>query len=124
MTKRSVEMVAGILGILMSGAQYIPLDGAVVADQTLEHAVTESKSSVALCGDAFRSRLQSFDSIKPLVLEELITEAEHVGFVPGLDRLVCEGDGNSGCYLIYTSGILLPHMFLGLPGSIIMLTMV
>ncbi|KAG2415096.1 hypothetical protein HFD88_006287 [Aspergillus terreus] len=103
-TKRSVEMVAGILGILMSGAQYIPLDGAVVADQTLEHAVTESKSSVALCGDAFRSRLQSFDNIKPLVLEELITEAERVGFKPGLDRLVCEGDGNSGCYLIYTSG--------------------
>ncbi|GIC92345.1 putative NRPS-like enzyme [Aspergillus udagawae] len=104
-TKRSVEMVAGILGILICGAQYIPLDGAVVPDQTLEHAVIQSQSSVALSTGAFRSRLHSFSQLSSvLVLEELLAEAEHTGFRVDPSRLICEGDESSGCYVIYTSG--------------------
>jgi hypothetical protein len=102
-------MVAGILAILMCGAQYIPLDGAVVPDQTLEHAVIQSQSSVALCTGAFRSRLHSFPQLSSvLVLEELLAEVEHTGFRVDTTRLICEGDENSGCYVIYTSGQFYP----------------
>lgn len=104
-TKRSVEVVAGILGILMCGAQYIPLDGAVVPDETLAHAVIQSQNSVALCTGTFRSRLHSLPQVSSvLVLEDLLAEAEHTGIRASTTPLICEGDENSGCYVIYTSG--------------------
>ncbi|EAW13731.1 putative NRPS-like enzyme [Aspergillus clavatus NRRL 1] len=104
-TKRGLDMVAGILGILMCGAQYIPLDGAVVPDQTLEHALAQSESRVVLCSRSFQHRISSNGQVSSiLLLEDLVQEADRTGHSVEAGQVICQGDENSGCYVIFTSG--------------------
>ncbi|KAL5333743.1 hypothetical protein BJX70DRAFT_405945 [Aspergillus crustosus] len=105
LVKRSTEMVAGILGILMAGAQYIPMDGGVVPDGHLQHAVRQSECTVALCLRSFNERLRFVQGVSSvLVLEDLLGGEEYTRFELDKDGLVCKGDEDSGCYVIYTSG--------------------
>ncbi|KAL3479456.1 hypothetical protein BJX99DRAFT_244844 [Aspergillus californicus] len=105
LVKRSAEMVAGILGILMIGAQYIPMDGGVVPDQTLRQAVEQCSVTVAVCLRPFTKRLHSLETVSSiLVLEDLLQSEEYTRFNICREQLLCEGSGDSGCYVIYTSG--------------------
>ncbi|KAL2830519.1 hypothetical protein BDW59DRAFT_170092 [Aspergillus cavernicola] len=105
LAKRSTEMVAGILGILMTGAQYIPMDGIVVPDETLQRAVEQSMVTVALCLRPFKERLRSLHTISSiLVLEDLLQNEVYPHFNVNPDQLLCQGAEDSGCYVIYTSG--------------------
>ncbi|KAL4865281.1 hypothetical protein BDV12DRAFT_188313 [Aspergillus spectabilis] len=105
LVKRTADMVAGILGILMAGAQYIPMDGGVVPDQTLQHAVQQSGVTVALCLRPFKERLCLLDSVSSIiVLEELLRTEEYTHFNLDRNQILCEGGYDSGCYVIYTSG--------------------
>lgn len=104
--KRSAEMVAGILGILMAGAQYIPMDGGVVPDHTLQHAVEQSSVTVVLCLHPFEERIRFLGTagVSILVLDDLLQSPAFTDFAVEPTSLLCEGNKNSGCYLIYTSG--------------------
>jgi non-ribosomal peptide synthetase component F len=105
LVKRSPEMVAGILGILMAGAQYVPMDGCVVPDETLQHAVGQCNITVALCLREFESRLRDIHLVSSvLVLEDILSCDRYINAELSPNETICEGDGDSGCYVIYTSG--------------------
>ncbi|KAL4783417.1 hypothetical protein BJX76DRAFT_357972, partial [Aspergillus varians] len=105
LVKRSAEMVAGTLGILMAGAQYIPMDGGVVPARTLQQAAEQSNVTVALCLRSLKPRLSSLETVSSvLVLEDLLQSEEYTRFNVNEAQLLCEGGADSGCYVIYTSG--------------------
>ncbi|KAL3454585.1 hypothetical protein BJX65DRAFT_315732 [Aspergillus insuetus] len=105
LVRRCPEMVAGILGILMAGAQYVPMDGCVVPDETLQHAVSQCNVSVALCLRQFEPRLQAMNLVSSiLILENMLSSEPCLNYEVSPNHIICEGDGNSGCYVIYTSG--------------------
>lgn len=98
--KRGAEMVAGILGILMCGAQYIPIDGAVVPDQALVQIIGPSSSLVIVCLERSENRIRTLvQSANIIVLENVLEKPPTKPC-----QLICEGNENSGCYIVYTSG--------------------
>jgi acyl-CoA synthetase (AMP-forming)/AMP-acid ligase II len=101
--KRGMAMVAGILGILICGAQYVPLDGSVAPDQTLQRVINQSETNIVLCLRAFKSRIKELEAF-PIVLEDLLQEAETKWSDIDLMESPNNGDENSGCYVLYTSG--------------------
>ncbi|KAJ3499301.1 hypothetical protein NLG97_g440 [Lecanicillium saksenae] len=100
--KRSCEMIIGIWGILLCGAQYVPLDGGVVPDSTLRHVLHESGGNVLVCVSNTLKRVK-----------ELFPEALSVNVEDCVSNDALQGAGRewidlatpaSGCYVIYTSG--------------------
>jgi acyl-coenzyme A synthetase/AMP-(fatty) acid ligase len=105
LVRRSPETVAGILAILMAGAQYVPMDGCVVPEGTLQHAVGQCNITVALCLQQFEPRLQHMNIVSSvLILEDILSSESCLKYEVSPKEIICEGDGDSGCYVIYTSG--------------------
>ncbi|GKU00292.1 unnamed protein product [Fusarium langsethiae] len=97
-TKRGIDMVIGILAILSCGAQYVPLDGGVVPDETIRRVLGESKGGVVLCLTSTKHRVTSQLGHTVVVIDQVATpslqENAHVDLA----------SPESGCYVIYTSG--------------------
>ncbi|KAJ7505315.1 nonribosomal peptide synthetase 12 [Mycena galericulata] len=98
LVERSISMVVGILGILKAGAAYVPCDGKVVTDKSLNHILKDSESKIVLTVGKFAHRV----SDRPVIL---------------LDDPPCECAPDRRCpmpeyrsqpddsvYVIYTSG--------------------
>lgn len=99
--KRSIEMLVGILSILSCGAQYVPLDGGVVPDSTLNFVLEQAGSEFALCLRATKHRLQRVTlPCSPVVIEDEMERDQKPCEIPMPDL----AEPNSGCYVIYTSG--------------------
>ncbi|KAJ3575349.1 hypothetical protein NP233_g1159 [Leucocoprinus birnbaumii] len=97
LVERSILMVVAILGVLKAGAAYVPLDGNVVSDSTLAHALRDSGSDIVLTLSKFTARVADKRAI---VLEDVICRSAAIHCVKPKDEATTSG----GAYVIYTSG--------------------
>ncbi|KAF4454014.1 hypothetical protein F53441_3398 [Fusarium austroafricanum] len=97
--KRGVDLIVGIWAILSCGAQYVPLDGGVVPDETIRRVLAQAGGGVVLCLTSTKHRIAPqhpdqtvvvIDETKPNTIEE--------------DAHIDLATPDSGCYVIYTSG--------------------
>ncbi|GIL24845.1 non-ribosomal peptide synthetase [Actinocatenispora comari] len=93
-TERSVEMVVAVLGVLGSGAGYLPLDPAHPRDR-LRHLLTESRVDAIVVDAAGRAALGPVDVPLVEVPATPLPLAVVPAGPPGRDRLA---------YVAYTSG--------------------
>jgi non-ribosomal peptide synthetase component F len=99
LVKRSIPMVAGIMGILRSGASYIPLDGGIVTDSTLANIIIDAQPVVILYSAEYASRTRGL-GLPALSLEELTHKFEE-SEESDIDTV---GHPRDEAYVIYTSG--------------------
>ncbi|KAJ7459865.1 nonribosomal peptide synthetase 12 [Mycena latifolia] len=99
LVERSVAMVIGILGILKAGAAYVPCDGKVVSDKSLEHILKDSESQVVLTLRKFSHRVSELPIIflddPPCACQDQGTRCS-----PPVNQSLA----HDSVYVIYTSG--------------------
>ncbi|MFI1196255.1 amino acid adenylation domain-containing protein [Micromonospora sp. NPDC020750] len=95
--ERSVELVAGLLGVLKAGGAYLPLDPEYPADR-LSFMVTDAAAGVVLVQEHLRDVLPDTGATV-LVLDDEAVWADQ----PTVDPAPTAGPGNLA-YVIYTSG--------------------
>ncbi|KAI5461044.1 hypothetical protein BGZ63DRAFT_357001 [Mariannaea sp. PMI_226] len=100
--KRSLEMIVGIWAILSCGAQYVPLDGGVVPDETIRRVLKEAQGKVVLCLSSTQHRLESLQTNHETILVNG-PRSQNLDEIPG-DGYVDLSKPDGGCYVIYTSG--------------------
>ncbi|KAL6407505.1 AMP-binding enzyme [Ilyonectria robusta] len=101
---RSTEMLVGIFAILSCGAQYVPLDGGVVPDTTLQLVLKQTQAKVALCLRSTARRVTAMKDVQcQIVLIDVELELTVDDAQVATQRLDL-ASAESGCYVIYTSG--------------------
>jgi non-ribosomal peptide synthetase component F len=98
LVERCISMVVGILGILKAGAAYVPCDGKVVSDKSLEHILRDSGSRVVITLHKFSHRVPDLPVIF-LDGPQCECSQDNRCFQP-LDQSL----GHDSVYVIYTSG--------------------
>lgn len=100
LARRSVYLIVGILSILKSGAQYVPLDAVTITDAMLNHVLKDSKPSAVLVMSEFSARVHTEAPV--LDLEDAILADELLN----ADSTKPEDNTSpsDGAYVIYTSG--------------------
>ncbi|KAF4959947.1 hypothetical protein FGADI_1450 [Fusarium gaditjirri] len=98
-TKRGLDMIIGIWAILSCGAQYVPLDGGVVPDETIRRVLEQAGGGVVLCLSSTKHRITSrHPNQTVVVIDEMKTSPVEE------DVHIDLATPESGCYVIYTSG--------------------
>ncbi|KAK8063280.1 hypothetical protein PG996_007932 [Apiospora saccharicola] len=101
---RSLEMTIFILGVLKAGCQYVPIDGSVMVEESLQHVIRDSGAPIILCLSSFEEKVERS---MPLDSDATIVA------IDALDPLWRRGDTRNpeipvgpydGAYAIYTSG--------------------
>lgn len=110
--QRSIHMVIAILAVLKAGCQYIPLDGGVVPNETLNHILDDTKASFVICQAKFEFKVRSQASASVAIL---VIEAEMEGdkLDGSLVRPRSRMTKYDGAYIIYTSGMCDKNFTLG-----------
>ncbi|KAH6988199.1 AMP-binding enzyme [Ilyonectria sp. MPI-CAGE-AT-0026] len=100
--KRGIDMLVGIMSVLSCRAQYVPLDGTVVPDATLQFVLDQTRGCTVLALRSTLHRLKQMPGSKVIAIDEInYDETDHYSFhrVPP-----CPVRPDDGCYVIYTSG--------------------
>lgn len=100
---RSIELLVGILAVLKAGAQYVPLDGGIVADAALEHIFNDTGASFILCLSKFRTKVEPHARKTKAEIVELNGQNQKALFGDET-RPNPVMNSNFGSYMIYTSG--------------------
>lgn len=99
LARRSIALIVGILAVLKSGAQYVPLDALSITDETLQFVLEDSTPSLVLVMEEYAHRVTTTPKI---CLEHAIRDAE----LSNSDTSDVEDMSSvtDGAYCIYTSG--------------------
>ncbi|MCP1426503.1 bacitracin synthase 3 [Paenibacillus xylanexedens] len=108
MMDRSVEMIAGILGIMKSGGAYLPLDPSTPVER-IRYMLQDSGAGLVVTQNHWSDRLRAADSecvtfiLDEAVLKDWNAEASlQVSFVA--DSATMNTNPDDLAYIIYTSG--------------------
>ncbi|THV07841.1 acetyl-CoA synthetase-like protein [Dendrothele bispora CBS 962.96] len=97
---RSIPFVVGILAVLKSGGQYVPLDAGTITDETLQFVLQDASPALVLVMEEYAHRIG--DGHDVVCLEAVIQEDELAEADGG--RVVDLSSSSDGAYCIYTSG--------------------
>lgn len=100
---RSIELLVGILAVLKAGAQYVPLDGGIVADAALDHIFNDARPRIILCLGKFRSKVEPHARKTRAEIVQLDGQ-DHEATLQDTARPNVAMDSSFGSYMIYTSG--------------------
>jgi len=100
---RSIEFLVGILAVLKAGAQYVPLDGGIATDATLEHIFNDSGAQIILCLNKFRLKVMPHAQRTKAEIVGLDSQ-DQKAFFGNETRPNTIMDPSFGSYMIYTSG--------------------
>ncbi|MGB5978790.1 MAG: amino acid adenylation domain-containing protein [Cyclobacteriaceae bacterium] len=95
MASRSIEMVVGLIGILKTGAAYLPIDSALPEDR-VRHLIDETEAKVLLSNSP---ESENYTGIVNVAKLDYNTWEGYTVSNPGLSL-----DSGSTAYIIYTSG--------------------
>ncbi|KAF9256543.1 nonribosomal peptide synthetase 12 [Marasmius fiardii PR-910] len=101
LVERSIEMVIGILSILKAGGGYIPLDGNVVPDKTLQHILKDAKPGAILVMHQFKNRVPN-TNLPVICIEDALSGANSIDGIPPNPH--SNSSAEDTVYIIYTSG--------------------
>lgn len=98
--KRSIPMLAGILGTLKIGAAYVPQDAGTSPRARLEYIAQTANTKVILTLSSLRHLMPQIDGYVCLSLEEILAEQNNVSLPNPQMRVT----GTHPCFVIFTSG--------------------
>ncbi|KAJ2902012.1 Adenylate-forming reductase [Zalerion maritima] len=102
---RGIHMVAAILAVLKAGGQYVPLDGGVVSEESLEHIFKDTGAQFVLCLDKHKGKvLRNLPETNPLVFSLDGPDSEETLWCGDVSRPDVGSQPEDGTYIIYTSG--------------------
>jgi amino acid adenylation domain-containing protein len=93
---RSIELVVSMVGVLRSGAAYLPIDGSV-PEQRVEFMLSDSGASAVITQANLRDRIRRRTTY-------LVSELVQIGSSDVSKRPEYEPTGDDPAYVIYTSG--------------------
>ncbi|WP_440617952.1 amino acid adenylation domain-containing protein, partial [Cysteiniphilum sp. 6C5] len=94
---KSLEMIIGILGILKSGAAYVPIDTSY-PDERLKYILDDTQAALVLSQSQYVSRLQDISKASILALDSDCYKSLSI------QNLTSISTANNLAYVIYTSG--------------------
>jgi len=100
-SRRGVEFVIGLLGVMATGAAYLPIDPDYPAIR-IEHLLTDSRASIVLLTDGVFA--EPFAGHTVLRLRELLDSTLNLGLALDHVEALPNVDPDSPAYVMYTSG--------------------
>jgi surfactin family lipopeptide synthetase A len=94
---KSLEMIIGILGILKSGAAYVPIDPGY-PDERIKYILEDTKATCLLTQSHYISKLQMLTNTQLIALNDNCYQDLST------DNLLPQSTSNDLAYVIYTSG--------------------
>ena len=102
LVQRSIPMVIGILATLKAGGQYVPLDGGIVTQSTLDFVLEDSGAAVVLVLQEFAHRVNATPTRRVVELEAILQRCDENG--ADCSKPIDLSTPSDGVYVIYTSG--------------------
>ena len=101
--ERSIAMLVGILGVLKTGAAYVPQDARITPTVQLQHILRTAKARVTLTMSHLKHRVPLPNGHTSLAIDELMQEMSMDA--PAKDFTASEsGSSNDTCFVLFTSG--------------------